>query len=120
MSTLFRNGTIDAQAPLLSQTAAADVWSPIVPIQPLGTRAPLFLVHGIGGEVLSFHALADRLGTEQPVYGLQADSRDNGSRTCSIESVAARYVEAMRHVQSDSPYRLGGYSSGGVIAYEMA
>ena len=120
LSSLFRNGTIGAQARLLSaQSAQADAWSVVVPIQPLGDRPPFFLVHGIGGEVVSFGALAESLGERQPMFGLQAE-RDVDATADRVETVAARYIEAMRAHTPRGPYYLGGYSSGGVIAYEMA
>ena len=121
LSSLFRNGTIAAQARLLmASTTHASHWSPIVPIQPSGSRPPFFLVHGIGGEVLSFAALAQHLGNEQPIFGLQSGAPDTHDDTDTIESVAARYVTALRAQAPIGPYLLGGYSAGGAIAYEMA
>lgn len=121
LSTLFGNGTIEAQARLLASGALrAPARSPLVPIQPLGTRPPVFLVHGIGGEVLSFGALAGHLGTDQPIFGLQASRHDTDQQGDTIEAVAARYVAAIRAREPEGPYLLGGYSSGGILAYEMA
>ncbi|HEX5216632.1 MAG TPA: amino acid adenylation domain-containing protein [Vicinamibacterales bacterium] len=120
LSSLFRNGTIRAQARLLSaRSAQTNAWSIVVPIQPVGDRPPFFLVHGIGGEVVSFGALAESLGNQQPMFGLQAE-RDVDAADDRIETVAARYIDAMRAHTPRGPYYLGGYSSGGVIAYEMA
>ena len=120
LSSLFRSGTIQAQARLLAAGAESDGRTPIVPLQPLGTRTPFFLVHGIGGEVLSFQALARHLGADRPVYGLRADWHDGDAHVSRIEEVAARYVEALLTVAPVGPYCLGGYSSGGVVAFEMA
>ena len=53
-------------------------WSSLVPIQPHGTRPPLFCVHAAGGNVLFYRDLAKRLGQEQPVYGLQTPGLDDG------------------------------------------
>ena len=118
--SLFQDGTVRSQARLIRNGSSARAWSPVVPIQPRGTRPPLFLVHGVGGEVLSFEALAARLGTDQPTYGLHADLTSGTGFFSSVESVAARYVEGVRSVAPTGPYRIGGYSSGGVIAFEMA
>jgi thioesterase domain-containing protein/acyl carrier protein len=97
-------------------------WSPLVTIcrgQP-GSR-PLFLVHGAGGNVLNFKIISDQLGPEQPVYGLQAQGVDGRlPAQTSIEAMAAQYVEAVRSVDPHGPYRLAGFSGGGVIAFEMA
>jgi thioesterase domain-containing protein len=82
---------------------------------------PLFCVHGAGGNVLNFKAISDRLGSHQPFYGLQAQGVD-GRLTLlpSIEAMAEQYVAAIRTVDPVGPYRLAGYSGGGVIALEMA
>jgi amino acid adenylation domain-containing protein len=121
LSSLFRDGTVRMQAILVSSgRSAANAHSTIVPIQPLGARRPFFLVHGIGGEVISFQALAKHVGGNQPIYGLQADTSANGHRPSRIEDVAAHYLRAIRAIEPRGPYRLGGYSAGGVIAYEMA
>jgi thioesterase domain-containing protein len=34
--------------------------------------------------------------------------------------MAERYIQEIRRVQPEGPYRIGGYSFGGVVAYEMA
>jgi thioesterase domain-containing protein len=78
-------------------------------------------VHGAGGNLLNFRDFAQRLDAEQPVYGLEARGVD-GQRppAQSIEEMADLYLEAIRGVQSQGPYVLGGYSGGGVVALEMA
>ncbi|HYX22780.1 MAG TPA: condensation domain-containing protein, partial [Thermoanaerobaculia bacterium] len=110
----------------------SDTWSPLlVPIQPLGARAPLFCVHALGGEVLGYYQLARQLGTDQPVYGLQARPLDGQAGQAgkagqaeapqtTIEEMAAEYLDAVRGLQPAGPYLLAGYSFGGVVAFEMA
>jgi syringomycin synthetase protein SyrE len=121
LSTLFRDGTVRMQATLVSSgRSAVDARSTIVPIQPLGAQRPFFLVHGIGGEVISFQALARHVGGNHPIYGVQADTSANGYCPSRIEDVAAHYLRAIRAIEPRGPYRLGGYSAGGAIAYEMA
>lgn len=96
-------------------------WTPLVPIQPLGSKPPLFIVHAIRGSVFPYHHLALALGTDRPVYGLQ--SRGIDGKHLPIETnreMAEAYVAAMRKVQPHGPYHLAGYSMGGWIAYEMA
>jgi thioesterase domain-containing protein/acyl carrier protein len=93
-------------------------WQPLVPIQPLGTSAPLFLVHPVGGSVLCYAELSRRLGALQPCFGLRA--APGGSPAPSVEEMARRYVSALRNLRSSGPYLLGGWSFGGLIAYQMA
>jgi thioesterase domain-containing protein/acyl carrier protein len=121
LATLFHAATIEALADLLRQSAEPPLWSPLVPVQTGGTRSPLFFVHPIGGQVLCYRELARRLGTDQPFYGLQAPPlAEVGGQSHSIEAMAAHYVEAVRSVRPEGPYFLGGWSFGGVAAFEMA
>jgi thioesterase domain-containing protein len=93
---------------------------PLVNIKPGGTKPPFFCVHGIGGEVLPFQSLAGSLSVEQPFYGLRWAQDDDGPRFPSIETLATRYISAIRRVRPGGPYLLGGYCSGSMIAWEMA
>ncbi|MHC4224605.1 MAG: thioesterase domain-containing protein, partial [Planctomycetota bacterium] len=93
----------------------------ILPIQPSGSRPPLFFVAPAGGSVLAYYALAHRLGTDQPFYGLQvAIPRRRRTISMSIEGLAARFLAGVREIQPAGPYLLGGWSFGGFVAYEMA
>jgi acyl transferase domain-containing protein/thioesterase domain-containing protein len=99
-----------------------DRWSALVEISRgrAGVK-PLFCVHGAAGNVLNFKVIADRLGADQPFYGLQAQGVDGRLPLLpTIEAMAAQYVAAVRTVDPVGPYRLAGYSGGGVIALEMA
>jgi thioesterase domain-containing protein/acyl carrier protein len=123
LSTLFHEGTVRKQAGLLASgdgTPPRSLPSTLVPIQPRGSRPPFFLVHGIGGEVIGFQELADHAGSEQPIYGLQAGHWVDDQGPSTIEEIAAQYLRDLRTIAPRGPYRIGGYSAGGVIAYEMA
>ncbi|HEX4496802.1 MAG TPA: thioesterase domain-containing protein, partial [Thermoanaerobaculia bacterium] len=105
--------------------APADAWSPLVPIQPRGERAPLFCVHPLGGDVLCYYQLARQLGAAQPVYGLQGRPLDgqtgrNAVRKVTIETTAAECLAAVRNQQPAGPYLLAGWSFGATVAFEMA
>jgi amino acid adenylation domain-containing protein len=126
LATIFRAPTAAACVRLIEEaresSAEAGVrWSPLVPISPNGSRPPLFCVHPSGGNVLIFHDLARLLGSDQPFFGLQARGVDGKMPPIeSIEEMAEQYVAAIRLVQPSGPYHLGGHSSGGVVAFEMA
>ncbi|KFA93195.1 non-ribosomal peptide synthetase [Archangium violaceum] len=120
LATLFRAPTVEQLAALLRQESPLP-WSPLVPLSGGGEKTPLFLVHPVGGNVFSYTGLARQLGSERPVFGLQAQGLDGlGAPLSSVEEMAALYVETIRTVQPSGPYLLGGWSLGGVIAYEMA
>lgn len=96
-------------------------WSPLVELQPLGSKPPFFAVHGIAGEALSFHHLAAEMSEDRPFIGIEAFGRVEGQRPDdTIEQAADRYLAAVQARQPHGPYYLGGFSSGIVIAYEMA
>jgi aspartate racemase len=115
------------QAPTVEQLAAVlrDGWSndssSLVAIQPEGSKTPFFCVHGVGGNVVGFHELARHMKPDYPFYGLQSQGLD-GKHACHtrIEDMAAHYLNEIRTVQPKGPYQLGGFSLGGLVAYEMA
>jgi thioesterase domain-containing protein len=119
--TLFQAPTVEQLAMAVREADGSSGWSTLVPIQAGGSQPPFFCVHGLGGGVLGYAELAHLVGSEQPFYGLQPRGLDGVEPPHnSIEAMATDYIEAMRAVQPDGPYYLGGYSSGGVVAFEMA
>jgi thioesterase domain-containing protein len=97
------------------------LYSPLVPIQATGKKVPLFCIHPAGGNVLSFFELSKELGTDQPFYALQAIGLEKDIEPdVSVETMAARYLEAILPVQSSGSYLLAGWSFGGLVAFEMA
>jgi thioesterase domain-containing protein/acyl carrier protein len=121
LATLIQAATIAEIAERLRGASGPAANSVLVPIQPGGTRPPLFAVHGIGGGVLCYRALAELLGADQPFYALQAPALAGEAPThLSLEEMATRYVRALRAVQPAGPYRVIGLSFGGNIALEMA
>ena len=121
LATLFEAPTIEGLAELLGCQATVSGWSPIVPIQPKGSRSPFFCMHGAGGNVLIYRDLAAHLSSEQPFYGLQSPGMDGSCAPLSrVEDMAALYAREIRRIQPHGPYYLGGYCLGGTIAFEVA
>ncbi|MFZ7090931.1 type I polyketide synthase [Primorskyibacter sp. 2E233] len=86
-----------------------------------GPRQPFFLVAGMFGNVLNLRHLAHLLGADRPFYGLQAKGLYGGEAPHdSIQDAARDYIAEMRQVQPEGPYMLGGFSGGGITAYEIA
>jgi amino acid adenylation domain-containing protein len=121
LATLFQAPTVETLAGLIRDEDWTPSWSSLVPIQPLGSKTPLFLVHGAEGNVLLYRSLTQYLGPDQPVYGLQSKGL-NGSANFheTIPEMAAEYLKEIMTVQPRGPYFLGGYCMGGTIAFEMA
>ncbi|NUT99608.1 MAG: acyltransferase domain-containing protein, partial [Saccharothrix sp.] len=81
-----------------------------------GSGRPVFLVADAAGTAMSYQTLADALGTDRPVYGLEPDTGVHRS----LERSAEQHVEALLAVQPEGPVTLGGWSFGAVVAHEMA
>ena len=121
LSMLLESPTVERLAETLREDGWSQHWSSLVPIQPAGSRPPFFCIHGVGGNVVGFHELAQRMKPDYPFYGLQSQGLDgkHASHT-RIEDMAAHYLDEIRTVQARGPYCLGGFSLGGLVAYEMA
>ncbi len=86
-----------------------------------GARTPFFLVAGMFGNVLNLRHLAQLLGGDRPFYGLQARGLyGDAAPHDSFVDAARDYIAEMRQVQPHGPYLLGGFSGGGLIAWEIA
>jgi amino acid adenylation domain-containing protein len=121
LSALFEGATVEQLAAVLRGQAEARRPSPVVAIQPRGERPPFFCVHTGSGEVLCYEPWSRRLRPDQPFYGVQDHfSYTDGDPAIPIEEMAARYVEALRAARPEGPYLLGGWSFGGLVAFEMA
>ena len=113
--------TASELARVVAVGGAVRMFDPLVPLRTSGDRAPLFLVHPIGGNVLCYLQLVKHLPVDQPVYALQAAGAEAGTvplRTMS--DLAASYIAAIRRVRPKGPYNIGGWSFGGYVAVEMA
>jgi amino acid adenylation domain-containing protein len=121
LAMLIQSPTVQQLAAALRQNGWAHHWSSLVPIQPGGSELPFFCVHGVGGNAIGFHGLGHHMGPDYPFYGLQSKGLD-GKHPChtTIEEMAAHYINEIRSVQPEGPYAMGGFSFGGLVAYEMA
>jgi aspartate racemase len=135
LSKLFQVPTIEQAAALLQKEvrelparASQVTSSPCVSIQHAGEKTPFFCVHdGTGGVYWSLN-LAKHLRHDRPLYGIQAPglvgslSRANPDQDLfySIEEMAAFYIDELLTIQPDGPYFIGGYSFGGLVAFELA
>jgi len=93
----------------------------IVPLQPHGTRAPIFGVPGHNGDVFCYRLLAQQLGDDQPFFGLQPPGVDGQSKPLTnVEKLAAYFAAQIRAYRPDDAYVIAGYCAGGTIAFELA
>lgn len=106
-----------------SRDAPALRFRHVVPMHPgpVAGRTPLFVCAGMFGNVLNLSHLAHLLGEERSFYALQARGLYGDLAPHeSFEEAARDYIEEMVQVQPHGPYLLGGFSGGGLIAFEMA
>ncbi len=119
--TIFQSPTIEQLANGLSKDKAELSESLLTPIQPQGSKPPLILVHGAGGDILWGYAnLSAHMPDDQPIYGIKSCGQAGREEFTRIEEMAACYVRELRAFQPHGPYYLGGYCFGGNVAYEMA
>jgi aspartate racemase len=121
LATLFQAPTIERLAEILRHEGYSEPTASLVPIQLGGHAPPFFVVHALGGHILGYRDLARHLGKDRAIYGLQAQGLDGGRTTHgSIKGMAKYYIKTIRAVLPEGPYLLGGYSLGGIVAFEMA
>lgn len=121
LNALFETATIEEIAGILRSESGSRSQSPLVALQAQGSHSPFFCVHAVGGSPLAYIELARALGVEQPFYGFEARGLNGGAEPIeTIEEMAAYYLEALRERQPQRPYALGGWSFGGIVAFEMA
>ena len=121
MAELLQGATIEHLEKLLSQESTSPSWSLLVPMQETGSMPPLYCIHPAGGNLFCYTDLVRHLDGDLPFWGVQAPEHKPGFQPSPpIETLAAEYVQAIRAKQGDQPFFLGGWSMGGVIAFEMA
>lgn len=138
ISVLVEAPTVEACAELISDALPSDDGeltseSSIVAAKPRyrylvalhpgdgSDRTPFFLVAGMFGNVLNLRHLAHQIGADRPFYGIQARGLFGDDPPHEdFEEMAQEYLEELRSVQPHGPYLLGGFSGGGIAAYEMA
>ncbi|RVW01380.1 hypothetical protein EGT50_14340 [Rhodococcus xishaensis] len=121
---LFSDPTVEALASRIVagvEGPAGEGFGPVLPILESGAAAPLFCIHPSVGLSWCYMGLAQRLEGDIPIYGVQSPAiLEEGFVPESLEELAGRYISEIRAVQPVGPYRLLGWSLGGVIAHAMA
>lgn len=121
LSILLKAPTVEGLARALRQGSTSASWTSLVGIRVGGSRPPLFIVSGVGGNVVRFRDLARHLGDDQPVFALQPPGLDRRQPYLTrLEDLAAHHVREIRAKQKTGPYHLAGYSFGGAVVFEMA
>jgi amino acid adenylation domain-containing protein len=118
---VFLHQTVAELVRWLQEDKPQDEVSHLVPINPTGSRIPLYFLPGAGGYVMSAYPLAAHLGEDQPLFGLQTPGVEGETDIPdSVETHANILLQTLLSHRPNGPYRLAGYSSGGKVAYELA
>jgi thioesterase domain-containing protein len=110
-----RTGAASGGAPPGSPAGAA-----VVELAPSDAGEALFLVHAIAGTVHGYLPLARALAGTYRSFGIAVSGAAELAPAGSVRELGERYLELVRDRQSSGPYALGGWSTGGLVAYEMA
>ncbi|MCY8532791.1 amino acid adenylation domain-containing protein [Bacillus vallismortis] len=118
---LFEAPTVAGLAERLEMGSSQSALDVLLPLRTSGDKPPLFCVHPAGGLSWCYAGLMTNVGTDYPIYGLQA--RGIGQREElpeTLDDMAADYIEQIRTVQPKGPYHLLGWSLGGNVIQAMA
>ena len=116
LAAMFQAPTIEGLAAKIRGDRSDEALFATVPIQPHGSRAPLFVVGGFR----AFRQLAKHLGEDQPMIGLTVPDELKMRLPYNLAEFAAHQVNSILKVQNDGPYFVAGFSAEGVLAYEVA
>ncbi|QJC97529.1 Bacillibactin synthetase component F [Bacillus mojavensis] len=121
IGNLFEAPTVAGLAERLEMGSSQSALDVLLPLRTSGDRLPLFCVHPAGGLSWCYAGLMTSLGTDYPIYGLQA--RGIGQQEAlpkTLDDMAADYIEQIRTIQPKGPYHLLGWSLGGNVVQAMA
>ena len=118
MASIFQAPSLSGMAALLTEKHSAKPAPRLIPIQPQGTRPPIYWL--FGGPTV--RPLADAMGPDQPFFGLALNHEEEEklSYQSTLPEIAAPLVRALREAQPNGPYFLGGWCTAGILAYEVA
>ena len=114
VADLFKFPTVEQLADIIRTKGWFSPFSLLIPFQPLGSKPPFFCIHGAAMEA------ANLIGLDQPFYGGFPHGYFGKRVPLSTKRMASDYVREIREVQPEGPYYIGGYSFGGMLAFEMA
>ncbi|MGW3927899.1 amino acid adenylation domain-containing protein [Streptomyces microflavus] len=126
IGTVFQAPTPAALDSALDVSREEDPLNVLLPLRPArpGDRSPVHCVHPAGGLSWCYAGLIRHLPADVPIYGLQAQGVGEATADeplpTTLEELAAHYASRIREVQPEGPYRLLGWSTGGIIAHAIA
>ncbi|AKN95237.1 carboxylate--amine ligase [Xanthomonas oryzae pv. oryzicola] len=119
LSVLSAHTSLAAMATAIERWRETSTPPGVVAVRMDGDKRPLFLVHDFSGLDLYFSPLGQHIAADVPVYGLSAVAL-GAPQPHTVQELAARLLRHLRAVQPHGPYRVAGWSFGGLLAYEIA
>jgi amino acid adenylation domain-containing protein len=127
LSSLLQNSSVSLLAkkisPVLVESKNKNLEiGNVVTLNPDLTLSPIFCVHGGDGGVLFYRDLAVAMGNSIPIHAIESlEIGFNGPvKVTTIRETALAYLKHIRKIQPEGPYRLAGYSFGGIVAFDLA
>ncbi|PEP56461.1 amino acid adenylation domain-containing protein [Bacillus pseudomycoides] len=121
IGSLFAVPTVAGLAEILEMGTSQSALDVILPLRTSGEELPMFCVHPAGGLSWCYAGLMKSLGSDHPIYGVQARGIAKSEELPkSLDEMAADYLEHIREIQPHGPYRLLGWSLGGNVVHAMA
>jgi amino acid adenylation domain-containing protein len=118
---VFDAPTLAALAAVALRDRCAGVAHTLVPLRSTGSQPPLFCFHEGFGTVLVYERLARFIDDDVPVYSVEARALHEYPPVYRpLVDMARDYLDRLVAVQPVGPYRLTGWSGGGLVAYEVA
>jgi thioesterase domain-containing protein/acyl carrier protein len=121
-ATILRNPVLHELAGCLRGNADSKLPACVMSmIDASGDKRPFFCVAGGGGGAHWFYPLLPYLDPQRPFYVLDFLGLDDEVNLhASVEEIASIFRDAIKQVQPEGPYLLGGFSLGGIFAWELA
>ena len=124
IARLARHIFFDAATRTYRYTSELPRWNCLIPVQPKGTRPPLFFVAGYQNAddtLLILSQLIPHFGLDQPIFGFRPRWIENNEHEYhSVQEITEEFAAELRAVQPKGPYFLGGHCVGGIAAAEVA
>lgn len=121
VAVIFQGQTVAEMAETLNRSSSFESNRRAIAVQPQGYLPPLFFVPGVNGNVIGYEELAQELGSDRPLYGLQSVGLQGESEPLqNLNEIASAFIEDIRAIQPEGPYHLMGFCIGGMVAFEIA
>ncbi|MFJ4153076.1 alpha/beta fold hydrolase [Streptomyces galbus] len=120
LADLFRDPTVGALAPHLTEDENTDPFGPVVQLRVGGNQPPLLCLPPSSGLAWCYSALSRHLKDDRPLYGFQAPTYGGEAVPPDFAALSEYYLAHIRAVQPEGPYHLLGWSMGGNLAHAVA